>query len=240
MTQPAEKAWQNKLAERKKAAQVYDTKHRQWLSQKFGEFEFDANARFESMLQYPKRRSLYRKHVDIGRDYKRKNKFYTNVQRISKKEREHHIQLAQDKFTKLLQQTVTNSVSLTNSLKYSYHSWLIKTGKDVDFDKLFETKAIISKTVCEKQNMAADPDGEDGEEPVLDGDGQIGGADDDEAADDGAVGARNSARLLSSHRSISVDNLPQVVEDFNSRRSLVLGRLIKSLSTMSVQDVGQV
>ncbi|XP_045159064.2 uncharacterized protein LOC123524714 [Mercenaria mercenaria] len=156
-----------------------------WLSGKFAEYDYTNDAIFESFRDYPRKKQLYRKHKDIAKDYERKVKFYKSCQRWYSTESKRQMQEVEERFSKLLKYTFDSNRTKTKGLQNTYSKWISIHGKPSDLDKPVEQTITphISK-------MSLHEDKVDSPAPTV-----------------------SRAERLHSLRSVSLDNIPKVVDD---------------------------
>ena len=161
-----------------------------WLADKFEEFDYTNDAIFESFRDYPRKKQLYRKHKDIAKDYDRKVKFYKSCQRWYSTETKRQMQEVEERFSKLLQYTFDSNRKKTKGLQQSYSKWISAHGKPTDHDKPGEQNVTLT-THTVKTNIL--PEHTDSPLPTA-----------------------SRADRVHSLRSVSVDNIPKVVEDYQT------------------------
>lgn len=99
-----------------------------WLADKFSEFDYGNDARFETFKDYPKNKQLYQTHKDIARDYDKKNRFYRSCQKWCCLELNRQISTTQDRFSNLIRRTYASSNNKSRYLQYSYNKWVLNNG----------------------------------------------------------------------------------------------------------------
>jgi hypothetical protein len=158
-----------------------------WLESKFKEFDYTNDAIFESFRDYPRKKQLYRKHKDIAKDYDRKVKFYKNCQRWYSTETKRQMQDVEERFSKLLQYTFDSNSKKTKGLQQSYSRWISIHGKPLDHDKSADQNVPLTSHTSKPNILANDVDSP---LPII-----------------------SRSERVHSLRSVSVDNIPKIVED---------------------------
>ena len=148
------------------------------------------DARFESMRDYPKKKQLYRNHVDMEKRYEKTVRHLKYNQRLVLKDCNRKIKKLEERFAKLIIQTFRNNSRKTSGLLYSYNKWARKNNLKIEpvilksFDGNFEAMASCAqfdRTNCETPEVVCD--------------------------------IPRDPKRLPSHRSVSVDNIPTQIQD---------------------------
>ena len=154
------------------------------------------DARFESLRNYPRRIGLYKRHLDLEKEYEQMVKHYKKRQKLFILENTHQKQKVEARFTKLKKQVIN---SRPYNLRYSYN-WdtkLIKT-RESTF-ALGENFKEIDPGETHQTGVERRPDDRLSPEK-------------NRTSRAGFVSPERPLERLKSHRSVSVDNITQVEE----------------------------
>ena len=169
------------------------------------------DARFESLRNYPKRIGLYKRHLDLEKEYEQKVKRYKKYQKLLILENTHQKQKVEARFAKLRKQ-IMNSRPYNLRYSYNWDSKVLKTRESTMF--LDENlKDICSRDVVPdliQQGL------DERLSPVKSPEKHV-------ASRTGFVSPERPLERLKSHRSVSVDNIPQVEETLLVRTEKVDG-----------------
>lgn len=172
------------------------------------------DARFESLRNYPKRIGLYKRHLDLEKEYEQKVKRYKKYQRLFILENTHQKQKVEARFTKLKKQIID---SRPYNLRYSYN-WDSKIMQTRESTQIFEENL---NEICSRQELA---DRFSPEKGVV--------------SRTGYISPERPLERLKSHRSVSVDNIPQVEENVYVRTEKLEGGVIYIRSDLKNVDPG--
>ena len=155
------------------------SEYRKIMATDFRYYDNTGDARFESMRNYPRRVQLYRKHQDLRKDYEHQVQYYRKYQKMFATETKLKKQKIEGRFIRMIKHTLTESPRRSDNLKFSYHQW---TGESPPATR--ECPRVVTG----------------GLQPGL----QRGLTN-----LSGSVISRSMLERLPSHRSISVNNVPQ-------------------------------
>lgn len=94
------------------------------MSEKFTEYDYGNDARFETFRDFRKNKQLYQNHKDIAKDYDKKTRFYRSCQKWYCLEWNRQIHNTKERFSKLIGRTYTASQTKSKYLQYSYNKWV--------------------------------------------------------------------------------------------------------------------
>ena len=180
------------------------------------------DARFESLRNYPKRIGLYKRHLDLEKEYEQKLKRYRKNQRLFILENTHQKQKVEARFTKLKKQVID---SRPYNLRYSYN-WDSKGLQTRESTKLFEDYIID----LDSRQESLDDAPQKVDERLSPEKGVVSRA--------GYISPERPLERLKSHRSVSVDNIPQVEENVYVRTEKLDGGVIYIKSDLKNVDPG--
>ena len=179
------------------------------------------DARFESLRKYPKRIGLYKRHIDLEKECEQILKRYKKDQRLFISENEHQKQKVETRFTKLKKQVIN---SRPYNLRYSYN-W---DSKLMQFSRA-QTRASTKLLGGDQMEIVDLPDARYQREDRLSPDKRG-------ASRTGHISPERPLERLKSHRSVSVDNIPQVEENVYVRTEKLDGGVIYIKSELKNVD----
>ena len=187
-----------------------DTKKGQYAA-----YDNTNDARFESLRNYPKRIGLYKRHIDLEKEYEHILKRYKKDQRLFISNTEQQKQKAETRFKKLKKQVIN---SRPYNLRYSYN-WDSK--EDIRFSRAHTRASTKLQNVFGDYTDVMDlPDITHHKvEDILSPDKRV-------ASRTGCISPERPLERLKSHRSVSVDNIPQVEETSYVRTERLDGGVI--------------
>lgn len=162
------------------------------VAEKFETFDYTNDAIFESFRDYPRKKQLYRKHKDIAKDYERKVKFYRSCQKWYTIETNRQMHNVGERFCKLLKHTFETTENRSNGLRNSYNLWF--PNHNTATDKTSSSNKEVGK-IDENLNF--------------------------ETLENVHVtsvtpSTRQGDKRLHSFRSLSVDNIPKVEDNYRA------------------------
>ena len=169
----------------------------------YSAYDNSNDARFESLRNYPKRIGLYKRHIDLEKEYEHILKRYKKDQRLFISRTEQQKQKAETRFTNLKKQVIN---SRPYNLRYSYN-W---DSKEMPISRALTRASTKLQTVFGDDYADTNVNLQDITHHIL---ADRLSPDKGGVSRTGYISPDRPLERLKSHRSVSVDNIPQQVED---------------------------